>query len=63
MGFSRHEYRSGLPFPSPVDLSDPGIQPGSPALEADALLSELPEKLLLISIPGKQLLTSYLFNT
>ena len=30
MGFSRQEYRSGLPFPSPGDLSDPGIEPGSP---------------------------------
>ena len=32
MGFSRHEYWSGLPFPSPGDLPDPGIEPGSPAL-------------------------------
>ena len=32
MGFSRQEYWSGLPFPSPGDLPDPGIQPGSPAL-------------------------------
>ena len=32
MGFSRHEYWSGLPFPFPVDLSVPGIKPGSPAL-------------------------------
>ena len=31
MGFSRQEYRSGLPFPSPRDLPDPGIEPGSPA--------------------------------
>ena len=42
MGFSRQEYWSGLPFPSPGDLSDPGIEPGSPALEADALTSEPP---------------------
>ena len=34
MGFSRQEYRSGLPFPSPGDLPDPGIKPGSPALQA-----------------------------
>ena len=34
MGFPRQEYRSGLPFPSPGDLSDPGIQLGSPALQA-----------------------------
>ena len=40
MGFSRQEYWSGLPFPSPGDLPDPGIEPGSPALEADALTSE-----------------------
>ena len=44
MGFSRQEYWSGLPFPSPGDLSDPGIKPGSPSLEADALLSEPPGK-------------------
>ena len=41
MGFSRQEYWSGLPFPSPGDLPDPGIEPGSPALEADALTSEV----------------------
>ena len=37
MGFSRQEYWSGLPFPSPEDLPDPGIEPRSPALYADAL--------------------------
>ena len=37
MGFSRQESWSGLPFPSPGDLPDPGIEPGSPALQADAL--------------------------
>ena len=36
MGFSRQEYWSGLPFPSPGDLPDPGIELGSPALQADA---------------------------
>ena len=40
MGFSRQEYWSGLPFPSPGDLPNPGIEPGSPALQADALSSE-----------------------
>ena len=40
MGFSRQEYWSGLPFPSPEDLPDPGIEPRSPALQADALPSE-----------------------
>ena len=42
MGFSRQEYWSGLPFPSPGDLPDPAIELGSPALQADALLSEPP---------------------
>ena len=42
MEFSRQEYWSGLPFPSPGDLPDPGNEPGSPALQADALPSELP---------------------
>ena len=40
MRFSRQEYWSGLPFPSPGDRPNPGIEPGSPALEADALTSE-----------------------
>ena len=40
MGFSRQEYWSGLPLPSPGDLPDPGIEPRSPALQADALTSE-----------------------
>ena len=40
MGFSRQEYWSGLPFPSPEDLPDLGIEPGSPALQADDLPSE-----------------------
>ena len=44
MGFSRQEYWSGLPFPSPGDLPDPGTEPRSPALQADALLSEPPGK-------------------
>ena len=42
MGFSGQEYWSGLPFPSPGDLPDPGIEPRSPALQADALPSESP---------------------
>ena len=44
MGFSRQECWSGLPFPSPGDLPDPGIKPGSPVLQADALPSEPPGK-------------------
>ena len=41
MGFSRQEYWSGLPFPSPEDLLNPGVEPGSPALQADSLPFEL----------------------
>ena len=44
MEFSRQEYWSGLPFPSPRNLPDPGIEPGSPTLRADALPSEPPGK-------------------
>ena len=44
MGFSRQEYWSGLPFPSPGGLPKPGIEPWSPALQTDALLSEPPGK-------------------
>ena len=44
MGFPRQEYWSGLPFPFPGDLPDPGIEPRSPALQADALTSEPPGK-------------------
>ena len=40
MGFSRQEYWSGVPLPSPGDLPNPGIEPGSPALQADSLASE-----------------------
>ena len=41
-GFFRKEYWSGLPFPSPGDLPDPGIEAGSPTLQADSLPSEPP---------------------
>ena len=44
MEFPRQQYWSGLPFPSPGDLPNPGIEPESPALQADSLLPELPEK-------------------
>ena len=44
MGFSRQEYWSGLPFPSPGDLPNPGLEPESPAFQADALTSEPPGK-------------------
>ena len=44
MEFSRQQYWSWLPFPSPGDLPDSGIKPKCPALQADSLLSELPWK-------------------
>ena len=44
MGFPRQEYWNGLAFPSPGDLPNPGIEPGSPTLQADDLLSEPPGK-------------------
>ena len=50
MGFSRQEYWSGLPFPSPGDLLDPGIEPRSPILQADTLTSEPPGKPLVSGI-------------
>ena len=46
MGFSRQEYQSALPFPSPGDLPDPGIKPRSPTLQADFLPSEPPGKMM-----------------
>ena len=42
IGFSRQEYWNGLPFPSPGDLPDPGMEPGSSALQADSFLLEPP---------------------
>ena len=45
MGFSRQKYWSELPFPSPGDLLNPGIKPGSPVLRTDSLPSELSGKL------------------
>ena len=44
MGFSRQQYWSGLPFPSPGDLPDPGVKPRSPTLQADTLTSAPPGK-------------------
>jgi len=55
VGFSRQEYRSGLPFLSPEDLSDPEVEPISPALQTASLPSEPPGKL--------QLSTNYQFLT
>ena len=51
MGFSRQEYWSGLPFPSPGDLPHPGIEPGSPALQVDFLPSKPPGKSISILEP------------
>ena len=42
MGLTRQQYWSGLPFPSPGDLPNPGTEPRSPALQADSLLTESP---------------------
>ena len=58
MGFSRQEYWSGLPFPSPGDLPNPGVEPRSPALQADALPSKPPGKplsnIMLRKTPAQQ---------
>ena len=50
LGFSRQEHWSGLPFPSPGDLPDPGIEPRSPALQANSLPTELQGKTYIVSI-------------
>ena len=66
MGFSRQECWSGLPFPSPGDLPNPGIEPRSPALQADALPSEPPGKPQKCGSGGSQLyqvLVKWEFNT
>ena len=57
MGFSRQEYWSGLPFPSPGDLPGPGVKPRSLALQADSSLSELPGK-----TKANFLTNNFLFN-
>ena len=57
MGFSRQEYCSGFPFPSPGDLPNPGVEPGSPALQVDSLPSEpqgKPLKLTEIPLSNKK---------
>ena len=51
IGFSRQGYWSGLPFPSPGNLPNPGIEPASPALQADALLTVLQGKPKLVHFP------------
>ena len=66
MGFSRQEYCSGLPFPSPGDLPNPRIKPRSPALQADALTSEppgKPKKMLNMKLPFlSQIIFSLFFS-
>ena len=52
--FLKQEYWSGLPFPSPGDLPNPGIEPGSPALQADTIPSEPPGKPILDYIHTNQ---------
>ena len=58
MGFDRQEYWSGVPLPSPGDLPDPGIEPRSPALEADALTSEPPKVPLNSAVHGQRKATT-----
>ena len=62
MEFSRQEYWSGLLFPSPGDLPNSGIEPGSPTLQADTLLSESPGKPNLIKAIPK-LKCAYVYKT
>ena len=57
MGFSRKEYWSRLPFPSPGDLPNPGIEPRSLTLQADALTSEPPGK------PKENIIQNYNYKT
>ena len=61
MGFSRQEYWSGLPFPSPEDLPDRGIKPRSPALQADTLTSEPPKPLTILPSSNHHSLQLYCF--
>jgi len=61
MEFSQQEYWNGLPFTSPGDLSNPGIEPGSPALQADSLLSELPDVYTHIYILYMNIIYMYIF--
>ena len=59
MEFSRQEYWSGLPFPSPGDLPNPGIEPTSAALQADTLPSELPGKSWIIKKAERQRIDAF----
>ena len=61
MEFSRQEYWSGFPFPSPGNLPDPGIEPRSPTLQADSLPSEPPGKHLMKSMVNFMSVKSRIF--
>ena len=61
MAFSRQKYWSGLPFASPGDLPDPGIEPGSPPLKADVLLSE--PFIISIDIAFEIIMKPYMYKT
>ena len=63
MEFSRQEYLSGLPFPSPGDPPDPGIKPGSPALQADSFPSGKPHKITKVYCIACWIIFSYLIIT
>ena len=60
MQLPRQEYWSGLPFPSPGHLPNPGIEPGSPALQANSLQAMSPEKLAMDLAAQEQIIYSYL---
>ena len=62
MGFPRQEYWSGLPFPAPGDLPDPGIEPGSPAVQADSLPTATREALTPKNLPGLVQFSSVQFS-
>ena len=62
MGFCRQEYWSGLPCPSPGDLPDPGIEPRSPALQANSLPFELPGKPPLLWVTHLEILERQYLN-
>ena len=62
LGFSRQEYWRALPLPSPGDLPDPGIKPGSPPLQADSLSTEPPGKLMLVYLFKSKLQTSWIIT-
>ena len=62
MGFSRQECWSGLPFPSPGDLPNPGIEPGSPALQADAGESSHNQKVLFFIFPMEPSAANTVYN-